>query len=258
MKVVLLAGGLGSRISEESVIRPKPMIEIGNKPIIWHIMKLYSYYGFNDFIICLGYKGYIIKEYFINYFYHQSDLTIDMKNNSIKIHSNHSEPWIITLVDTGMETMTGGRIKRIKDYVDNKTFMLTYGDGLSNINIKDLYNSHKKSKKMATLTAVKLDNRFGVVKIDENNIVERFKEKPKESNDWINAGFFVLEPEIFNFIENDLSVWEKEPLENISNIKELNSYKHEGFWKPMDTLRDKNELQDLWNLNKAQWKIWDN
>lgn len=257
MKVVLLAGGTGTRLSEETIIRPKPMVEIGGNPILWHIMKLYSAYGFNDFVICLGYKGYMIKEYFINYFYHQSDLTINLKENKITVHSNNSDPWIVTLVDTGIESLTGGRIKRIKNYIDNKTFMLTYGDGVSDINIKNLYASHKKSKKIATLTAVQPMGRFGTVEI-ANGIVSKFKEKPQGNEDWINAGFFVLEPEIFDFIENDQSIWEKEPLENIANKNQLNAYKHEGFWKPMDTLRDKTELQHLWDSNQAPWKVWHN
>lgn len=257
MKVVLLAGGTGTRLSEETIIRPKPMVEIGGNPILWHIMKLYSYYGFNDFVICLGYKGYMIKEYFINYFYHQSDLTINLKENKITVHSNNSDPWTVTLVDTGIDSLTGGRIKRIKNYIDNKTFMLTYGDGVSDINIKNLYNSHKKSKKIATLTAVQPMGRFGTVEIG-NGLVSKFKEKPQGNEDWINAGFFVLEPEIFDFIENDQSIWEKEPLENIANKNQLNAYKHEGFWKPMDTLRDKTELQHLWDSNQAPWKVWHN
>ena len=257
MKVVLLAGGTGTRLSEETIIRPKPMVEIAGNPILWHIMKIYSHYGFNDFVVCLGYKGYMIKEYFINYFYHQSDLTINLKENKITVHSNHSDPWTVTLVDTGIDSLTGGRIKRIKNYIDNKTFMLTYGDGVSDINIKNLYDSHKKSKKIATLTAVQPMGRFGTVEID-NGLVSKFKEKPQGNGDWINAGFFVLEPEIFDFIENDQSVWEKEPLENIANKNQLNAYKHEGFWKPMDTLRDKTELQHLWDSNQAPWKVWHN
>ena len=257
MKVVILAGGTGTRISEETIVKPKPMVEIGGKPILWHIMKTYSHYGFNDFIICLGYKGYLIKEYFINYFYHQSDLTIDMKNNSIDVHSNYSEPWKVTLIDTGAETMTGGRIKRIKDYTENETFMLTYGDGLSNIDYNKLLENHKKAKKFATLSAIQPIGRFGALELDDNNFVKSFREKPKGDGAWINGGFFVLEQEIFNFIENDSTVWEKTPIEKLAEINQLNSYKHDGFWKPMDTLRDKNELDSIWASGNADWKIWD-
>lgn len=256
MKVVLLAGGTGTRLSEETSLRPKPMVEIGGKPILWHIMKIYSSFGFNDFIVCLGYKGYMIKEYFINYFYHQSDLTINLKENKINIHSSKSEPWTITLVDTGLDTLTGGRIKRIESYIDNQTFMLTYGDGLSNVNLKKLYEFHKKSNKYATLTSVQPTGRFGALSLDENDNVTSFQEKPKGDGAWINGGFFVLEPEIFNYLKDDFTIWEREPLENLAKEGQLNAYKHNGFWKPMDTLRDKQELEDMWN-NKAEWKLWD-
>ncbi len=257
MKIVLLAGGAGTRLSEETSLRPKPMVEIGGKPILWHIMKMYSFYGFNDFIICLGYKGYMIKEYFINYFYHQSDLTIDLKENKTTIHSSKSEPWTITLIDTGLDTLTGGRIKRIEQYVNNETFMLTYGDGVSDVNIKELYEYHKINRKYATLTSVQPSGRFGSLIIDGNDKVSAFQEKPKGDGAWINGGFFVLEPSIFKYIKNDLTIWERDPLENLAKEGQLAAYKHKGFWKPMDTLRDKIELEEMWNSKSAKWKLWD-
>jgi len=256
MKVVILAGGFGTRLSEETEIKPKPMVEIGGKPILWHIMKIYSSFGFNDFIICLGYKGYVIKEYFANYFLHMSDVTIDLKNNKIEIHNVKSEPWRVTLVDTGLNTMTGGRIKRIQQYVADETFMLTYGDGLGNININELLEFHRKHGKYATITAVQPTGRFGALKLKGNQVLA-FKEKPKGDGGWINGGFFVLEPEIFNYIEGDETVWEKEPLENLAKDGQLMAYKHKGFWKPMDTLRDKRELESLWQSGNPPWKIWD-
>jgi len=255
MKVVLLAGGLGTRISEESHLKPKPMIEIGGKPILWHIMKIYSYYGLNDFIICTGYKGYIIKEYFANYFLHQSDVTFDMQNNKMEIHNNSCEPWKVTIVDTGETTQTGGRIKRIQKYVNNKTFCLTYGDGVNNVNIADLITFHKTQKSFATLTSVQPPGRYGALEMLGNRI-ERFQEKPKGDGSWINGGFFVLEPEIFKYIDADSTLWEQEPLEKLALDKQLIAYKHNGFWQPMDTLRDKIKLEELWNSGEAPWKIW--
>jgi glucose-1-phosphate cytidylyltransferase len=257
MKIVLLAGGTGTRLSEETSLRPKPMVEIGGKPILWHIMKIYSFYGFNDFIICLGYKGYMIKEYFINYFYHQSDLTIDLKKNKTTIHSSKSEPWTITLVDTGIDTLTGGRIKRIEQYINNETFMLTYGDGVSDVNLKELEMYHKINGKYATLTSVQPSGRFGSLILDENDKVSAFQEKLKGDGAWINGGFFVLEPNIFKYIKDDLTIWEREPLENLAKDGQLTAYKHKGFWKPMDTLRDKIELEEMWNNKLSKWKLWD-
>lgn len=256
MKVVILAGGLGTRLSEETVIKPKPMVEIGGMPILWHIMKSYSSYGFNDFIICLGYKGYIIKEYFSNYFLHKSDLTINLKNNTINFHDSQAEPWNITLVDTGNETMTGGRIKRIKPHVGNEPFLLTYGDGLSNININKLIEFHRNHKKSCTVTSVQPIGRFGALNIDTNQQVVSFLEKPKGDGSWINGGFFICENNIFELIDNDSTVWEKEPLEKLASLGELMAYRHDGFWKPMDTLRDKMELEAEWNNGKALWKNW--
>ncbi|MFN3786820.1 glucose-1-phosphate cytidylyltransferase [Sulfurihydrogenibium azorense] len=256
MKVVILAGGFGTRLSEETDIKPKPMVEIGGKPILWHIMKIYSSYGFNDFIICLGYKGYIIKEFFANYFLHTSDVTIDLKDNKIEVHSVKAEPWKVTLVDTGLNTMTGGRIKRIKPFVENQTFMLTYGDGVGNIDIKKLLEFHKSHGKYATLTAVQPSGRFGALHL-EGDKVKEFEEKPKGDGAWVNGGFFVLEPQIFDYIEGDETIWEKEPLENLAKDGQLMAYKHTGFWKPMDTLRDKRELELLWQSGNPPWKIWE-
>lgn len=255
MKAVILAGGLGSRITEETHLRPKPMIEIGGMPILWHIMKIYSFYGINDFIICAGYKGYLIKEYFANYFLHQSDVTFDLKNNNMRIHSNKCEPWSVTIADTGESTQTGGRIKRVKDYIGNETFCLTYGDGVADININELILSHKKHGKNATMTVTSPPGRFGAVKISDN-LVEEFQEKPIGNDAWINVGFFVLEPEVIDLIESDTTLWEKEPLETLAEQKELNAFKHNGFWQPMDTLRDKISLETLWEKDKAPWKLW--
>jgi len=258
MKVVILAGGRGTRISEETEVRPKPMVEIAGKPILWHIMKIYSHYGFNEFIICLGYLGYVIKEYFSHYFLHMSDVTIDMTTNDIKVHSTASEPWKITLIDTGFETMTGGRLKRIEKYVGNETFMMTYGDGLSNVDIKNLVEFHKTHKKLATLTAIQTSGRFGVLDIADNNSVNNFLEKPKGEGSWINGGFFVLEPEVFDYIkQGEKTIWEKEPLENLARAGQLVAFKHVGFWDCMDTLRDKIRLEQLWQSGKAPWKVWE-
>lgn len=257
MKVVILAGGYGTRISEESHLKPKPMIEIGERPILWHIMKIYSHFGFNDFIICLGYKAYVIKEYFANYFLHESDVTFDFRDdNKITTHIHKAEPWKVTLVNTGIDTMTGGRVKRIKDYVENEPFMLTYGDGVSNVNLGELLKFHKKHGKIATLTAIQPSGRFGALEISANDSINGFKEKPKGETGWVNGGFMVLEPDIFNFIDNDSTILEKEPLEQLSNTNNLFSFKHDNFWQPMDTLRDKNYLENLWQTGKAPWKLW--
>ena len=256
MKVVILAGGLGTRLSEETDVRPKPMVEIGGKPIIWHIMKMYSSFGFNDFVLCLGYKGYIIKEYFANYFLHQSDVIIDLSNNDMQILNSSTENWKITLVETGMHTMTGGRIKRVQQYVNNETFMLTYGDGVSNVSIPDLLKYHKSHQKYVTLTAIPPVSRFGVLNIIDDGSVTAFEEKPKGEDTWINGGFFVCEPTIFNYIMDDNISWEREPLERLAKENQLCAYKHAGFWRPMDTLRDKVELNNLWDNGKAEWKLW--
>ena len=255
MKVVIFAGGYGTRLSEETSLKPKPMVEIGGYPIIWHIMKLYSRYGLDDFVICLGYKGYVIKEYFLNYFYHSSDLMIDLSNNKIEIKNIRSENWKIALVDTGINTMTGGRLKRIRDYIDG-TFMLTYGDGLSDINISELLAFHRKHGRLATVTAVQPPGRFGSLKINLDSGVEHFLEKPLGDGSWVSAGFFVLEPGVFKYLNDDNTVFEKEPLERISNDRELMAFKHVGFWKSMDTLRDKIELDNLWLSGDAPWKVW--
>lgn len=258
MKVVILAGGYGTRMAEETIIKPKPMVEIGTKPIIWHIMKIYSYYGHNDFIILLGYKGYYIKEYFANYFLHQSDVTIDMKTNEIEVHNNYSEPWRVTLIDTGIDAMTGARIKKIQKYIKNETFLLTYGDGVSDVNINKTIEFHKKHKKAITITAIQPEARFGNLVIDENMNITEFKEKPKNEAGWINGGFFVCEPKIFDYLSEDEScVFEQTPLQNIAFDKELYAYKHYGFWQCMDTLRDNQKLNKMWMENKAPWKLWE-
>ncbi|SFN91703.1 glucose-1-phosphate cytidylyltransferase [Chitinophaga sp. YR627] len=257
MKVVILAGGLGTRLSEETSLKPKPMVEIGGMPILWHIMKIYSAHGFNDFVICLGYKGYVIKEYFANYFLHKSDVTIDLKNNSVKVHDSQAEPWTITLVDTGVESMTGGRIKRIAEHVGNEPFLLTYGDGVGDVNIRELVELHKAKKKFCTVTSVQPSGRFGALNIeDDSNEVVSFLEKPKGDGAWINGGFFVCEPAVFDYIKDDATIWEKEPLEKLASDGQMVAYKHHGFWKPMDTLRDKQELENDWNHKTAKWKIW--
>jgi glucose-1-phosphate cytidylyltransferase len=256
MKVVLLAGGLGTRLSEETVLKPKPMVEIGGMPILWHIMKTYSFYGYNDFVICLGYKGYLVKEYFANYFLHKSDVTIDLQNNAIEVHESGAEPWKITLVDTGEGSMTGGRIKRIQKYI-NETFMLTYGDGVGDINIGSLVDFHKASGKLCTVTSVQPSGRFGALDIGSDNSVHSFLEKPKGDGSWINGGYMVCEPGVFDFIKDgDSTIWEKEPMEEIARCGEMKAYKHEGFWRPMDTLKDKHDLNDMWNSGDARWKTW--
>jgi glucose-1-phosphate cytidylyltransferase len=257
MKVVILAGGLGTRLSEETDLKPKPMVEIGGKPILWHIMKTYSFFGHNEFIICCGYKGYLIKEYFANYFLHQADVTIDLQNNSLEIHQSKAEPWRITLVDTGLNTMTGGRIKRIQKYIDS-TFLLTYGDGVGDINIKELVDFHNKNKKKTTVTVVQPSGRFGSIQFDSKEEVKvfAFQEKPKGDGAWINGGFFVCEPDIFDSIDDDSTIWERQPLERLAADGELVAYRHYGFWKPMDTLREKTELENMWNTGTAKWKVW--
>ena len=257
MKVVILAGGLGTRISEESEFKPKPMIEIGGKPILWHIMKIYSHYGFNDFVICCGYKAYVIKDYFHHYYMHQADMSIDLGRNTTEYHNSSAEPWRVTLIDTGLNTMTGGRIKRIQKYTENEAFLLTYGDGVSDVNIPELVKSHKRSGKLASLTAVQPSGKFGAIDIDRNGSILSFKEKPKGDGAWINGGFFVCQPGIFDYIrDGDETIWERGPLEAMANDGKLSAFKHEGFWQPLDTLRDKNELEKLWGSEKAPWKLW--
>ena len=256
MKAVILAGGLGTRISEETSLRPKPMVEIGGRPILWHIMKTYSTYGINDFVICCGYKGYIIKEYFANYFLHMSDVTFDMANNEMEVHQQFAEPWKVTLVDTGENTMTGGRLKRVESYVrDEEAFCLTYGDGISNVNITDLINFHKAQKVKATLTATLPPGRFGALEMHEKKVTS-FREKPHGDGAMINGGFFVLSPQVMNYIDDDKSVWEKGPMEQLAKDGELAAFHHKGFWQPMDTLRDKQYLEELWLAGKAPWKVW--
>jgi len=257
MKVVILAGGMGTRISEESDLKPKPMIEIGGKPILWHIMKIYSHYGFNDFIVCCGYKGFVIKDYFHHYYMHQSDMTIDLDKNITDYHTSKSEPWRVTLIDTGLTTMTGGRVKRIQKYVGDESFMLTYGDGVGDIDIPALINFHKNSGRLATLTAVQPHGRFGAIELGSNDRIDAFEEKPKGDGSWINAGFFVCEPGVFEYItDGDTTIWEREPLESLAKDGQLGAFKHEGFWRPMDTLRDKNELEKYWADGNAAWKVW--
>tara|TARA_B100000787_G_scaffold29110_1_gene19368 strand:+ start:11174 stop:11947 length:774 start_codon:yes stop_codon:yes gene_type:complete len=257
MKVVLLAGGFGTRLSEETDVKPKPMIEIGGKPILWHIMKIYSTYGFNDFVILLGYKNYYIKEYFANYFIHQSDITIDIKNGSMEILNNSSESWKVTLLDTGINTMTGGRISRAQDFIGDECFMLTYGDGVADINISELIEFHKDHGKAITMTSVQPGGRFGALNIEDNNKVTHFLEKPKGDGGWINAGFFVCESKVFDYIlDGDSTVFEEAPLQLLAKDSELFTYKHSGFWKPMDSLKDKNDLNSLWESNEAPWKVW--
>ncbi len=257
MKAVILAGGFGTRISEESSIKPKPMVEIGGKPILWHIMKSYSCHGINDFIICCGYKSHIVKEYFANYHLHCSDVTFDLRNNSVEMHTNRVEPWKVTLVETGGNTMTGGRLKRVRDYIGEETFCFTYGDGVSNVNISELVKFHKAQGTLATLTAVQPPGRFGAFKLEhDKNRVESFKEKPDGDGAWVNSGFFVLEPGVIDYIEGDATVWEKEPMENLAVNNQLSAYRHHDFWQPMDTLRDKHVLEDLWQSGSAPWKVW--
>ncbi len=254
MQAVILAGGLGTRLSEETYNKPKPMVEIGGKPILWHILKIYSFYGIKEFIICCGYKGYLIKEYFANYFLHNSDVTLDLSSNSIKVHSKKSEDWKVTLIDTGENTLTGGRLARVNNFI-NDTFCFTYGDGLADINLNELINSHKQSKKKATLSAVKPPGRFGSLEFERGKVIN-FQEKPKGDGSWINGGFFVLEPSVIDLISGDLCTWEQEPLQKLAKDGQLNAYHHYGFWQPMDTLRDKNNLERLWSINQAPWKLW--
>ena len=256
MKVLILAGGYGTRISEETTIKPKPMVEIGGKPILWHIMKSYSHYGFNEFVILLGYKGYIIKEYFANYFLHQSDVTFNLKDNNMEIHNNSSEPWKVTLIDTGIDTMTGGRIKRAEKYLEGEPFFLTYGDGVADVNIKELVSFHKQHKGKITMTSVQPEGRFGSLNIGESNKVISFMEKPKGDGSWINGGFFVCDNDVLNYINGDSIIFEREPLETLANEGNLYTLKHTGFWKCMDTMRDKEQLNDMWNTNNAKWNVW--
>ncbi len=258
MKAVILAGGLGTRFSEATTQIPKPMIEIGGKPILWHIMKTYSYYGINDFIICCGYKQYVIKEYFANYFRHNCDMTVDLSNNSVEVLDNHSEKWRVTIVDTGLNTMTGGRIKRIQKYIGDETFLLTYGDGVTDLNISDTIMEHKNKKAIFSITAYKPTGKFGALEIDHANWVKSFLEKPDGDGNWINAGYFVCEPEIFDYIpeNDDTIIFERNPLEALAKDGRMYAYKHSGFWKPMDTLRDNMELCALWDKDKAPWKVW--
>ncbi|MBA2500874.1 MAG: glucose-1-phosphate cytidylyltransferase [Chitinophagaceae bacterium] len=258
MKVVLFAGGLGTRIAEETETRPKPMVEIGGKPILWHIMKIYSHYGFNEFIICLGYKGYLIKEYFMHYYLHNSDITIELGSNKVDVHHSKIEQFKVTLVDTGLETKTAGRLKRIEKYIGNEDFMLTYGDGVADINLNELRDFHKQHGKIATVTAVQPEARFGGLEISVEGSVTTFKEKPKGDGKWINGGFFVLKPEVFKYLDGNMDniMWEDKPMENLAKDYQLMAYKHHGFWKCMDAMRDKLELEDLWQSNQAKWHTW--
>lgn len=255
MKAVILAGGLGTRISEETEIKPKPMVEIGGRPILWHIMKIYSVHGINDFIICLGYKGYVIKEYFANYFLHMSDVTFDMSKNSMEVHHNKSEPWKITLVDTGEKTMTGGRLKRVKSYIGNEDFCFTYGDGVGDIDVTKLILFHKAQGTKATLTATQPPGRFGALNMNEHKVMS-FMEKPQGDGAWVNGGFFVLSPKVFDYIEGDNTIWEREPMEHLARDEQMSAYLHDGYWQPMDTLRDKLNLEKLWDSGRAPWKVW--
>lgn len=255
MKAVILAGGFGTRISEETSLKPKPLIEIGGMPVLWHIMKIYSAYNVNDFVICCGYKGYMIKEYFANYFLHMSDVTIDMKHNKMEVHQKFAEPWKVTLVDTGLNTMTGGRLKRVKNHVENGTFCFTYGDDLKNINISDLIAFHRNKKTLATLTAAQPPGRYGVLKMEGDKVAD-IKEKPAGDGNWINGGYYVLEPGVLDYIHDDSTIWEGEPLEKLAQEGQLSAYKYTGPYVPLDTLRDKNYLETLWNSGKAHWKIW--
>jgi len=257
MKAVILAGGLGTRITEETHLKPKPMIEIGGKPILWHIMKMYSHYGINDFVICCGYKGYFIKEYFANYFLHMSDVTFDMANNSMEVHQQKAEPWKVTLIDTGDETMTGGRLKRVAPYLqDEDAFCFTYGDGVSDVNISALIEFHRTHKLQATVTATYPPGRFGSLDINTDNRVMTFKEKPKGDGGMVNGGFFVLSPKVIDLIDGDSTIWERDPLERLAEGAQLVAYQHHGFWQPMDTLRDKMHLEELWQSGNAPWKVW--
>jgi len=255
MKAVILAGGLGSRLSEETDIKPKPLVEIGGRPILWHIMKIYSTYGINDFIICLGYKGYMLKEYFANYFLHMSDVTFDMQKNSMQVLQKYAEPWKVTLVDTGENTMTGGRLKRVKDYIGDEDFCFTYGDGVGDVDISAVIELHKKEKRLSTVSAVQPPGRFGVIEFAANQ-VRQFVEKPHGEGGWINGGFFVLSPKVVEYIDNDSTIWEREPMQNLALKNQMSVYFHKGFWQPMDTLREKYILEDLWKSGKAPWKTW--
>lgn len=255
MKAVILAGGLGTRISEETHLKPKPMVEIGGKPVLWHIMKTYSFHGVNEFIICCGYKGYLIKEYFANYFLHMSDVTFDMLNNKMEVHQNNSEPWKVTLVDTGEETMTGGRLRRVRDYLGDEDFCFTYGDGVSDVNITELIRFHYAQGTLATLTAVQPPGRFGALDMVQHKI-STFKEKPQGDRGWINGGYFILSPRVIDLISGDDTVWEAAPLEQLANDGQLSAYCHNGFWQPMDTLRDRNLLEQLWSSGNAPWRVW--
>jgi glucose-1-phosphate cytidylyltransferase len=258
MKVLILAGGIGSRLSEETTLKPKPMVEIGGKPILWHIMKIYSWYGFNEFVILCGYKGYMIKEYFANYFLHMTDFTIDMTTNTMIHHNKYAEPWKVSVIDTGLDTMTGGRIKKVRDIVGNQPFMLTYGDGVSDVNINNLISHHKKHGKAITMTSVQPEGRYGSLIINEENKVLSFREKPAGDGAWINAGFFVCQPEVFDYIpDGDNTIFEREPLENLAKSGQLFTYKHKGFWSPMDTHRDKVELENIWNSDNCKWRLWE-
>lgn len=255
MKAVILAGGLGTRISEESNTRPKPMIEIGGKPILWHIMKIYSSHGVNDFVICCGYKGYVIKEYFANYFLHMSDVTFDMKHNKMEVHQNSAEPWRVTLMDTGEQTMTGGRLRQVRDHIGDDDFCFTYGDGVGDVDISSLIAFHKQEGRLATLTATQPPGRFGSINLDGHR-VDGFQEKPQGDGAWINGGFFVLNPKVIDYIDDDRTVWEREPMERLAREGQMNAWLHRGFWQPMDTLRDKNHLEELWASGNAPWKVW--
>ncbi|KAG0187766.1 hypothetical protein DFQ28_005851 [Apophysomyces sp. BC1034] len=255
MKAVLLAGGLGTRISEETYLKPKPMIEIGGRPILWHIMKIYSAHGVNDFIVCCGYKGYVIKEYFANYFLHMSDVTFDMCDNKMQVHQNNAESWRVTLIDTGEHTMTGGRLKRVGQYLDGEDFCFTYGDGIGNVNVTRLIEFHRAGGKLATLTATQPPGRFGALDVNEN-LVRSFQEKPNGDGAWINGGFFVLSPKVLDYIDNDDTIWERGPMERLAREGQMQAWHHRGFWQPMDTLRDKNHLEDLWKTSEAPWKVW--
>ncbi|NMF84353.1 glucose-1-phosphate cytidylyltransferase [Nodosilinea sp. P-1105] len=257
MKAVIFAGGLGTRLSEETSIKPKPMVEVGNRPILWHIMKIYSSHGINDFVICCGYKGYVIKEYFANYFLHMSDVTFDLRYNQMNVHLGNAEPWKITLIDTGETTMTGGRLKRVREHIGNETFCLTYGDGVSDVNVTELIEFHKQQGTLATLTAVQPPGRFGAIALHEGQTkIESFQEKPEGDGAWINGGYFVVEPDVIDFIPGDDTVWEQEPLTKLAQMDQLSAFRHAGFWQPMDTLRDRNKLEDLWASGKAPWKVW--
>lgn len=256
MKVVILAGGLGTRLSEETSLRPKPMVEIGGKPILWHIMKIYSSFGFNEFVICLGFKGYMIKEYFSNYVLHMSDVTIDMTDNSLEMHQQSAEPWKVTLVDTGAETQTGGRLKRVAPYLGNSTFMMTYGDGVADVDIPRLLEHHRSGGSLATITSVQPRGRFGSLELDEHDAVKLFREKPAGDGSWINGGFMVLEPGVIDYIASDAVSFETEPLERLARDSQLRAYRHRGFWQPMDTLRDKHYLEELWNGGTPPWRLW--